>query len=180
MMSFFNGANREIEMYEYDVIEKYSGFEIREYKSSLFTKVNLHSTHYDDVSKKGFRILAGYIFGENESHTKIDMTSPVAMAINDSISMMFMVPHNLKKEDLPKPENQEIYFIEEPEKIVAAITFDGWANDTRINNYTDILIQKLEAHDIKYKNKFYFLGYNPPYELINRRNEIIIELLKEE
>jgi len=37
----------------------------------------------------------------------------------------------------------------------------------------------LDAEGITYTNRFYFLGYNPPFEVFNRKNEIIVELQNE-
>ena len=67
-------------------------------------------------------------------------------------------------------------FHEEPEKRVAAISFGGWADDEKIEKYKKQLIKALEAEGIAYTNRFYFLGYNAPYEVLRRKNEIIVEL----
>ena len=90
--------------------------------------------------------------------------------------MLFLVPEKFTKENLPKPENTNIEFIEIPEKKMAAITFSGWASDEKIEKYKLLLIKLLDENGIKYANKFSVLGYNPPYEVLFRRNEIIVEL----
>ncbi len=167
---------RNIETYPYVVIKKYDAFEIRSYEATLFTSVQLSGNKYKDASKEGFSILAGYIFGGNEKNEKIAMTSPVAMSLEDSMTMMFMVPKKYKKETLPQPDQSQIKFREEPAKTVAAITFGGWADDEKIEKYKQKLKSALDAEGINYTNRFYFLGYNPPFELINRKNEIIVEL----
>ena len=58
---------------------------------------------------------------------------------------------------------------------MAAITFGGWASDEKIEKYKQQLKAALTAAGITYTNRFYFLGYNPPFEIINRKNEIIVE-----
>ena len=83
------------------------------------------------------------------------------------------------KETLPLPNQTTIEFREEPAKTVAAITFGGWANDEKIEKYKQKLKSALEAKEIPYTNRFFFLGYNPPYEIFNRKNEIIVELKRE-
>jgi hypothetical protein len=170
---------RNIETYPYVVNKKYDAFEIRSYEASLFTSVKLSTTDFKDASSKGFSILAGYIFGGNERNEKISMTSPVAMSLDDSITVMFMVPKKLKKETLPKPAQSQIKFREEPSRTVAAISFGGWANAEKIEKYKEKLIIALDAEGITYTNRFYFLGYNPPFEVFNRKNEIIVELQNE-
>ncbi len=171
-------SQKNIEMYPYALVKKGSTFEIRTYEASLFTAVTISPDTYKKSSKKGFSMLAGYIFGNNESNEKIAMTSPVTMSLSDSTTMMFMVPRKLQKEKLPKPFEQKIKFIEEPAKTVAAIRFSGWANDEKITKYKQELCKALDVAKIPYSNKFYFLGYNAPYEFFNRKNEIIVELPK--
>ena len=173
---FAMSGQRNIETYPYEVNKKYNAFEIRDYEASLFTSVQLSGNEYKDVSSKGFSILAGYIFGGNEKNEKIAMTSPVAMSLQDSMTMMFMVPKKFNKETLPQPNQSQIKFLEEPAKTVAAITFGGWANDEKIEKYKQKLESALDAQGITYTNRFYFLGYNPPFEVFNRKNEIIVEL----
>ena len=63
------------------------------------------------------------------------MTSPVSMSLGDSMTMMFMVPKKFNKDMLPKPNQSGIEFKEEPAKTVAAIRFNGWANDSKIEKY---------------------------------------------
>lgn len=169
-------GQRNIETYPYVVEKKYDLFEIRNYKATLFTTVKLATKKYKESSSKGFSLLAGYIFGNNKRNEKIAMTSPVAMTIEDSVTMMFMVPKKFKKETLPQPNQLQIKFKEEPAKTVAAIAFDGWANDEKIEKYKEKLKVALDAEGITYTNRFYFLGYNAPYEVFNRKNEVIVEL----
>ena len=104
------------------------------------------------------------------------MTSPVTMSLEDSMTMMFMVPKKLKKDELPKPNQSKIKFKEVPAKNMAAITFSGWANDEKIKKHKQQLIEYLDAEGIPYANRFYFFGYNSPYEVFNRKNEILVEL----
>tara|TARA_Y100000766_G_C18838521_1_gene571761 strand:+ start:469 stop:1074 length:606 start_codon:yes stop_codon:yes gene_type:complete len=165
-----------IETYPYKIISEYDDFEIRNYEATLFTSVKLPSSKYEDASSKGFRILAGYIFGKNQKEEKISMTSPVSISLEDSMTMMFMVPKKLKKEELPKPNQSEIEFKEMPSKKMAVISFGGWANDEKIQKQKRKLIKYLDAEKIQYTNRFYFFGYNSPYELLNRKNEIVVEL----
>lgn len=169
-------SQRNIETYPYEVKKEFDAFEIRNYEASLFTSVQLSGNKYKEASRKGFSILAGYIFGGNEKNEKIEMTSPVAMSLEDSVTMMFMVPKKFDKETLPKPDQAAIKFREEPAKTVAAITFGGWANDKKIEKYKQKLISALDAEGIAHTNRFYLLGYNPPFEFFNRKNEIIVEL----
>jgi hypothetical protein len=173
---FFIFGQRNIETYPYVVKKKYDRFEIRSYEATLFTSVKLSKKGYKNASSQGFSILAGYIFGNNERNEKISMTSPVSMSLEDTMTMMFMVPKKLTKETLPKPGQSAIEFKEEPAKKLAAIRFSGWANDTKLAQYKKELKAALDKEGIKYTNKFYFFGYNAPYEVFNRKNEVLVEL----
>ena len=173
---YFMYLQRNIETYPYVVKKRYDQFEIRSYEATLFTSVNLSTKGYENSSSKGFSILARYIFGNNERNEKISMTSPVSMSLGDSTTMMFMVPKKLNMKMLPKPNQSGIEFKEEPAKTVAAIRFSGWANDAKIEKYKQNLTAALDAEGIKYYNRFYFFGYNAPYEVFNRKNEVIVEL----
>ena len=172
-------GQRNIETYPYVVNKKYDTFEIRSYEASLFSSVKLSTNEFKDASSKGFSILAGYIFGGNERNEKIAMTSPVAMSLEDSMTVMFMVPKKFNKETLPLPSQSQIEFREEPARTVAAITFGGWANGEKIEKYKEKLKAALDAEGIAYTNRFFFLGYNPPFEVFYRKNEVIVELQSE-
>lgn len=173
---YFMLLQRNIESYPYILKKKYDRFEIRKYEATLFTSVTLTSKGYKNNSSQGFSILAGYIFGKNDRKEKISMTSPVSMSLDDSTTMMFMVPKKLNKETLPKPEQSGIEFKEEPAKLLAAISFGGWANDAKIEKYKQELKAALDTQGITYSNKFYFFGYNAPFEVFNRKNEVLVEL----
>jgi uncharacterized protein YxeA len=173
---YFIHIQRTIETYPYVVKKMYKRFEIRSYETTLFTSVRLSTKGYENSSSKGFSILAGYIFGNNERNEKISMTSPVSMSLEDSMTMMFMVPKNFKKDMLPKPNQTGIEFKQEPAKTLAAIGFRGWANDAKIEKYKQNLKAALDAEGIRHTNQFYFFGYNAPYEVFNRKNEVIVEL----
>ncbi len=169
-------SQKDIETYPFTLVKKFDKFEVRRYETTLFTSVKLSTNEYEKGSSQGFSILAGYIFGGNETNEKIAMTSPVAMSLEDSMTVMFMVPKKFNKESLPKPNQSKIEFKEMPMKTVAAITFGGWADSDKIESHKQKLMAALDAEKIEYTNSFFFLGYNAPYEVTNRRNEVIVEL----
>jgi hypothetical protein len=174
---FISRGTSQTEQHQYKILKTYDKFEVRKYEAALFSSVKLDKRGYKENSSEGFRILAGYIFGDNESNEKIAMTTPVAMELGDTTKMMFMVPKNYDLATLPNPKNKKIVFEKQEEKIMAAIRFDGWANDEKIEEYKNILTEELAKAQLSHNNKFAFLGYNPPYEMTNRRNEVIVELV---
>jgi hypothetical protein len=175
--SFISKITSKTESHAYEVIKVYDQIEIRKYQPALFSGVKLASKSYKETSSMGFRVLAGYIFGNNNRNQKIAMTTPVVMQLGDSTEMFFKVPDGYTMDELPKPADSAIVFEKQPEKIMAAIRFSGWANDEKIEHYTSILKAALTKENITHTGRFRFLGYNPPYELVNRRNEVAVELL---
>ena len=173
---FIHRSSTNIEMYPYTVADVVEGIEIRNYKARLFTNVPLANQGYKQNASKGFSKLGGYIFGANARNEKIAMTSPVSMSLGDTPSMGFMVPQAISKEALPKPNQADITFKQEPQKTMAVITFSGWVSDASIKEYKDTLIAVLKANDIQHTNQFYCFGYNPPYDLFFRKNEIAVVL----
>jgi hypothetical protein len=171
-------SQKNIETYPYTINKKYKEFEIRSYEATLFSSVKLSRNSFKQASGEGFSILAGYIFGNNKRNEKIAMTSPVVMTLEDSMTMLFMIPRKFNKETLPQPNQSQIKFQNEPAKRVAAIQFNWWANDEKIEKYKQKLITALDKEGISHTNRFYFLGYNAPYEVFNRKNEVIVELQK--
>ena len=177
---FFLKTQKDIESYPYSVLERYDDIEVRAYEASLFTAVNLNAEGYESTSSRGFSILAGYIFGNNERNEKIAMTSPVSMSLEDSVTMMFMVPSALDEGSLPKPNQTQIAFVEEPARTMAAIRFGGWANDGKLEKHKGRLVEALDKEGLTYKEPFYYFGYNAPYEVFKRRNEVVVELVDAE
>ena len=173
---FFLNSQRTIETYAFTIIDSYETIEIRQYEASLFTSVQIPSNNYRKTSSKGFSVLAGYIFGGNDKEEKIAMTSPVAMSLKDSTTMLFLVPKKYTRDNLPVPNDSRIEFKDIPEKRVAAISFGGWASDSKIAAFKSKLITALNTKGIEYTDNFYFLGYNAPMEVFNRKNEVIVEL----
>lgn len=173
---YFIYSQKDIETHQYKTVKTIDNIEIRNYESALFTSIKLETSDYDKAGSEGFNALGGYIFGSNKTKENIAMTSPVNMSLEDSVTMQFMVPKAYKKEDLPTPNQKEIEFRQMPEKTVAAITFGGWANKDKIEKYKKALKETLDKNGVAYTNKFSFLGYNAPFEVFNRKNEVIVEL----
>ncbi len=175
--AYMSKASADVEQHKYTVVKKYKEFEVRQYETAIFSSVKIPNDTYKESANQGFRTLAGYIFGGNDKNEKIAMTSPVAMELGDTTTMSFMVPSGRTIESLPKPNSSNITFEKQEGKKMAAIQFDGWADDKKIAEYTERLKQALKNENIEHTGKFIYFGYNAPFDLINRRNEIAVEVL---
>jgi hypothetical protein len=175
--SFTLMSLNKTEEQKYSVVLKEEDFEIRFYPSATVATINSNAKTYKDLSGPGFRKLAGYIFGGNETNTSISMTSPVHMNINDSVSSMsFVMPSSYTQENLPKPNDPNVLIQKTPEEYVAVMRFGGFASDQDLVFYSKKLNDILEEKGISAYGNARYLGYNPPYQLVNRRNEIIVSV----
>ena len=165
------------QLQEYKVIRSEKDFEIRFYPAVTIATITSSAKTYKELGRSGFRKLAGYIFGGNSSKEKIAMTAPVHMDINDSASTMsFVMPSQYQKDNLPKPDDADVKIETTTDEYVAAIQFSGFASEGTINDHTGLLENWLKTNHITYYGHFRFLGYNPPYQLFGRRNEIIVSI----
>lgn len=170
-------STSRIEKQKYWVIKKESEFEIRYYPPAIFATIRSSAKSYRELSSSGFRKIAGYIFGNNESGSKIAMTSPVHIDINNrESSMSFVMPSAFDLEKLPRPSDQSVEIHESPAEYTAAIEFGGYANDDKIQEYANQLLRALNKKGIKTKGNVRYLGYNPPYQFIGRKNEVMVAI----
>lgn len=173
----FTMANKKTETQPYRVVKQEKEFEIRFYPAATMATVTSAAKSYKELANPGFRRLASYIFGGNEANQSIAMTSPVHMDINDSLSSMsFVMPAEYTLATLPKPKDATVILQTSPAEYVAAIRFGGYASDSDIKEYTAKLATALKSHGIQFHGNFRFLGYNAPFEVFGRRNEVIVNV----
>ena len=86
------------------------------------------------------------------------------------------MPEAYNDRDLPKPNDSGIVLEKTKDEYVAAIRFRGFANDHRLKTYEKKLKDTLDSKGIPYSGKVRYLGYNPPYQIIGRRNELIVSV----
>ncbi len=173
--SFISMGTNNTEKQPYTVLKTEGEIEIRLYPSVTMATIQSTAKNYRDLSGNGFRKIAGYIFGNNASGEKIAMTTPVHMDFQESgSSMAFVMPSGYDETNLPKPNDPAVKIKKTEVEYVAALRFGGFASDEAIEKNTQKLDELLRQKGIKTKGHFRFLGYNPPYQLVGRRNEIIV------
>ena len=165
------------EIQKYKTLFRERNFEIRYYPEATLATVNL-SGNYDDMRNSGFRVLASYIFGGNTENMQIAMTAPVRVSQNgETSSMSFVMPAKYKIEDLPVPQTSKVKLHQSNPNYVASIKFGGFVTNKVIKQKEKELKEKLSRLGLHHNNNFEYLGYNPPYQIINRRNEVVVELV---
>ena len=173
IMAFQSDA---IETPKYTVLKKYDEFEIRQYDSMIIAQTTLPSASYDASSSMGFRRVASYIFGGNDKNESISMTSPVFMEMGANTKMAFVMPKNYKLEALPKPNSEDVQLIVIEPKKYAVIKFSGYASDEKIKEKSQKLQNLISRENLNKVGTFQYLGYNPPWKIIGRKNEIAVEI----
>ncbi len=162
-----------VEQPTYKVLVTYNNFDIREYGPQIRATADNGGL----TCGKGFKPLAGYIFGreqDQDDKERIGMTAPVVTTKN---SMSFIMPSRYKnKEDLPKPK-QEVKLVSLDTTIVAAKRFSGIATEDSTHSQLETLKLQLKEQGIAYDTTDYLYRYNPPHTLpFLRRNEAVVVL----
>jgi hypothetical protein len=161
----------------YTVVRTEKDFEIRFYPAATMAIISSSAKTYKELGNIGFKKLAGYIFGANKTNEKIAMTTPVHMDINQTSSTMsFVMPSQYRKDNLPEPNDSNVKIKTISQEYVAVIKFAGYASENDIKIFSQRLENALKEASISYYGHFRFLGYNPPFQFIGRRNEIIVSI----
>ncbi len=164
---------------KYEVIIKKNNIELRKYSSYIVASTQVDGS-FKESQSKAFRILASYIFGDNEKKSKIAMTAPVIQQPTQTgWEMSFTIPSKYTQlEDLPETKDQRIQFKQIPSRLIAVIQFTGFLDEVKNQNMTDELKKWIsELGNYSQLSKPMFAGYDPPWTLpFLRRNEIMIEL----
>jgi len=166
----------QIESPQYEVIKSFEKFEIRNYHAMVLAQTQLNSNVYKESSSMGFKTIANYIFGGNQENQKIAMTSPVIMEIGEASKMSFVMPKEHSFENLPKPNSANVELIQVNPKTYAVLSFTGFANDQKIELYSKKLLRFLKSEKLVPVGNIKFLGYNPPWQVLGRKNEVAIEV----
>ena len=180
---------------KYSVLQKESPFEVRSYAPMILAEVHVDGD-LDEASSQGFRLIAAYIFGQNQVNEKIAMTAPVTIedqaAKSAKIAMTapvgiesnagqwivsFVMPAEYTMETIPKPINTQVQLRQIPAIKKAVISFSGFYNSQKVADKTLELKEWMNARNLKGAGEPNFARYNPPWTLpFMRRNEVLINL----
>ena len=195
LIFIFWGTNLSaLEEPKYSVLKEYENFEIRNYASYLVAEVDIEGS-YNKTGNEAFRILAGYIFGDNQSSTKMNMTAPVeSEAIQPSERMnmtapvfsnknvngytyRFVMESKYTQETLPVPNNSKIRITEIKDRVMAVISFSGRWSQKNFEKHEQILVNDLKNEGIGVASEAIYARYNAPFTpWFLRRNEIMYEI----
>jgi hypothetical protein len=190
-MLILHQENTMTETPKYSIIKKYEEIELRQYPGYIQAQVNILGNNYKSAIEKGFSILAGYVFGNNISRQKIEMTTPVQVSHsqkiamttpvtvtgNDSFTVAFIMPAEYTLETLPLPKDSEIRFTSVQAHTMAAIRFSGYFQQNSIDKNKQSLSQWVAKEGLETEGDFIVAGYNPPWVPgFLARNEVLIKI----
>ena len=182
-----------VEKPDYKVIQSKQNIEIRLYDPMIIAEVEVEGNREESI-RKGFRLLADYIFGNNTTKKNISMTAPVEQKENQKIAMTspvqqqltdkswrisFVMPSKFNMDSLPVPNNNLVQLKEVLEKKFVVIEFSGTNSNANVNEHENQLMSYIEANKIKTIGSPKYSFYDAPWTLpILRRNEVMIEIKK--
>ena len=192
--TIFSGLVMAIEEPQYEVLEKEGDFELREYAPMIVAET-LVDGDIDDAGSAGFKLIAGYIFGDNTAQQggseKIEMTAPVTMEpksekismtapvtmeeTDDQWRMHFVMPSQYTMDTLPTPNNKKVTLREIPSRKFAVIRFSGFTGESKVAKQEKALQEWMEAKNLVPQGAFALARYNHPWTLpFLRRNEVMV------
>jgi hypothetical protein len=188
----------------YQILQTTEDYELRRYDPYRVAEVEVRGD-FEDVGSEAFRILAGYIFGDNQGETKMAMTAPVsqrpaettreqagtrlemtapvtqrpagAETDSDVYVISFVMPASFTLETLPRPNNPRIRLREEPAGRVAARRYSGSWSEARYREEEQHLLEAVQRDGLQPRGVPIYARYNGPFSLpMLRRNEILVPL----
>jgi hypothetical protein len=168
--------------------------ELRKYGPRIAAETTV-ATDEDAARNEGFRRLAGYIFGKNQSDDSIAMTAPVVQSkagqqiamtapvaqsaqatdIGEGWVIRFFMPSKWTMQSLPKPIDDRVRLTEVPAETFAVLRFTGDRSPGAVAEKTAALMNVLRTKGIDVTGDASAWFYDPPWTLpFRRRNEIAI------
>jgi hypothetical protein len=180
-----------IERPTYSVETSDPPYEIRDYAPTLVAVVHVDGDRSDAVSA-GFRILAGYIFGDNRARGKIAMTAPVTQTRGQSIAMTapvaqqsdasgwevrFTMPAAYTIETLPTPNDGRVHIVQLPRQRTAVIKFSGFWSDSNLQSHAAQLLAWVKAQNLVATSTPTYAYYDPPWTpWFMRTIEVLVDI----
>ncbi|KXX64151.1 heme-binding protein [Marichromatium gracile] len=162
----------------YTLIEQQRGFELRRYPPLLVAEVEVEGT-FDAVGGRAFRLLADYIFGNNQGSRKIAMTAPVTQQPSGEARyrISFIMPAHFTRETLPRPNDGRVHIREIPARLVAAHRYSGGWGEGRYREHESQLLAAVQGAGLSPVGTPIYARYNSPFSLpFLRRNEVLVEV----
>ena len=177
-----------IEEPDFTLVSKTSKYEVRQYGPIVVAETQVNAD-FEKAGNQAFRILAAYIFGANQSKTKISMTAPVnqekikmtapVMQVKEQADFLvqFTMPKPYRLDTLPVPDDSRVKLREVPAKKVAVFSYSGSWSESRFQEKLSEFKEALKSDAVVTVGEATLARFNSPFQLwFLRRNEIWIEI----
>ena len=184
-------AQSDIETPSYTLISESGSMQLRDYAPMIAAEVSVKADNQREAASRGFRPLAGYIFGGNTARDKIAMTAPVTSQAAQKIAMTapvtsapsndgefivrFIMPSEWTMDTLPVPNSDRVILTEVPQHTMAAIRYVG-KDSAKIRSEAEAdLTERLTSEGFTVTGSAVWAGYDGPMTpRSQRRYEIML------
>lgn len=165
---------------EYEVLLSAADYEVRRYAPYIVAEVDVEGG-MGKSGNEGFRILAGYIFGDNEPGEKMSMTVPVESRPTreelDRHTYAFVMERRYTLATLPSPVDPRIRLVTRPQRVMAVRRYSGRWTEANYDKQQQALFAALDRDGIKRLGNPLLARYNGPFTpWFMRRNEVLVEI----
>ena len=198
LLLLISGGNAvAIEEPEFKVVDSRDTYEIRRYSPYIVAETVVDG-NFKDAGNTAFRILAGYIFGDNSSSEKMNMTAPVeSRPSDDGVKMNMTAPVTSQRADedsdryvyrfvmerkytldtLPAPNDPRVNIRKVEARTVAVNRYSGTWSQSNYDQHEAELLAALKEDGIETVGDPMLARYNGPFTpWFLRRNDVIIEI----
>lgn len=181
----------------FETVKRDGDLEIRRYAPTIVAETLVEGSLWS-ASNEGFRVIAGYIFGNNlsargEGSEKVAMTAPVTtepvarrIAMTAPVTteeegarlrVQFTMPAQYTLATLPRPLDPRVTLREVPARTVAVLRFSGLAFEGTVQEKTAALLAWVKAEGLAPAGTPQLARYDPPWTLpFLRRNEVMVPI----
>ena len=182
-----------IEEPAFKLLLKEGDYEVRQYAPNVVAEVVVGGD-LDTASSRGFRQVAGYIFGGNRAVSavsaepaseRIAMTAPVVAVPEGGQHLeganrwrvQFVMPSKYTLATLPHPNNPAVVLREIPGHRTAVVRFSGFMSEPKVEGKAQALLGWLQARGMRAVGPPRLLRYDPPWTLpFMRRHEVVFDV----
>ena len=164
----------------YTLIQTYDDFEIRAYEPTIQARVQTADGVSSGAASGGFRRVASYIFGGNQSSSRIAMTAPVSRWEEQEQGWLaFTMPSAYSMEHLPRPNDTGVVLVECERETVAVLSFSGRTAPRKVARLETALRASVTREGLEAVGPVVLAVYENPWTTLpfRRRNELHLRIV---
>jgi hypothetical protein len=183
-------ARHRVVVPQYEVLDSYSDMEVRHYAGRVVAEVTVDGSARQ-ASRRGFKLLAAYIYGSNHAAAAGDGTSGArrrhtrkVIARTASVDrrrdgdhwvVTFTMPPEYTLETLPRPNDSRIQLREIPPTTYAVANFRGRPAERTVTRRTDDLADRVQEIGREQQGEAVYARFDGPWKpRFLRRYELMV------